>query len=568
MSNFLILFIFNFLILFSILGYGSLLSRLHQNSNSINIGFKGVYGVFFLIIYSYFSHFFISHNLKHNVAILLIGIFIFILNFKQEFDKKNFLILIVSFLIIFIGLLIFKTHDDFPYYHFPYSYYLTQEPMIIGVGQYNHGFRTPSSILYLNSLFYLPFIKYFSFEIPAFLILGFSNLILFFSIKKHFENKKFNYHFYLSVLFLIFFNIFFYRIQEHGTDRSAQILISILFLQILTLINFDKDYKIQINNTLVLLGIIISLKAFYILYLIVILPLIWIFYKEKKLSTSFFYLLRNKYFYMFLLLVSLVVAVYFFNTGCLVYPFSASCFNNLEWSLGAEHTMKMNNHYNLWSKAGHTPNFKVSEPEIYLQNFNWVPNWMNLYFFNKVSDFLLGLLALIIITFAIFNYKQNKRLNLKYSKKNIFLIYSVIIILFIEWFLNHPSLRYGGYILISLLLFIPFSIFLERYQVSIIKIKLRLKVLISIAIIVFISRNSVRISNEIEQYNYKPISNSFYRVEKGHFRIQVLFEDLIKNYENCKDKMGTCDLKKSKSVRELYPGRYIFITNWYFTKND
>ena len=92
MSNFLILFIFNFLILFSILGYGSLLSRLHQNSNSINIGFKGVYGVFFLIIYSYFSHFFISHNLKHNVAILLIGIFIFILNVKQEFDKKNFLI--------------------------------------------------------------------------------------------------------------------------------------------------------------------------------------------------------------------------------------------------------------------------------------------------------------------------------------------------------------------------------------------------------------------------------------------------------------------------------------------
>ena len=130
---------------------------------------------------------------------------------------------------------------------------------------------------------------------------------------------------------------------------------------------------------------------------------------------------------------------------------------------------------------------------------------MNLYFFNKVSDFLLGLLALIIITFVIFNYKQNKRLNLKYSKKNIFLIYSVVIILFIEWFLNHPSLRYGGYILFCLLLFIPFSVFLERNQLSIDKIKLRLKILISIAIIVFVSRNLVRINNENEQYNYKPI---------------------------------------------------------------
>ena len=568
MLNFLILFISNFLILFSILGYGSFISKLHQSSNSINIGFKGVYGLFFLIIYSYLSHFFISHNQKHNVIIFLIGIFIFILNFKKEFDKKNFFILIISFLILFIGLLIFKTHDDFPYYHFAYSYYLTQEPMIIGVGQYNHGFRTPSSILYLNSLFYLPFIKYFSFEIPALLILGFSNLILFFSIKEHFEKKKFNYHFYLSVLFLVFFNIFFYRIQEHGTDRSAQILISILFLQVLILINFDKNYKIQISNILVLLGIIVSLKAFYILYLIVIFPLVWIFYKEKKLNTSFFYLLRNSYFYMFLLLMLLVVMVYFFNTGCLIYPLSASCFNNLEWSLGVEQTLKMNNHYNLWSKAGHTPNFKVSEPEIYLQNFNWVSNWMDLYFFNKVSDFLLGLLVLIITTFAIFNYKRNKKLNLNYSKKNIFLIYSVVLILFFEWFFNHPSLRYGGYILVCLLLFIPFSIFLERNRVSIDKIKLRLQILISIVIIVFISRNLVRINSEIEQYNYKPFSNSFYHIEKGHFRIQDSFDDLIKNYKDCKDKLETCDLKKSKSVREIYPGRYIFVTHLYLTKND
>ena len=568
MSNFFILFISYFLILFSILGYGSFLSRLHQSTMSINIGFKGVYGIFFLIIYSYLSHYFISHNLKHNVVILLIGILIFILNFKKEFDKKNFFILTISFIILFIGLLIFKTHDDFPYYHFGYSYYLTQEPMIIGIGQYNHGFRTPSSILYLNSLFYLPFIRYFSFEIPALLILGFSNLILFFSIKEYFKRKKFNYIFYLNLLFLAFLNIFFYRIQEHGTDRSAQILISILFIQILTLINFDKSYKTQISNILVLLGIIVSLKAFYILYLVVILPLIWIFYKEKKLNTSIWYLLKNKFFYLFLLLVLLTLLVYFFNTGCLIYPLSVSCFNNFEWSLGVEQALKMNNHYNLWSKGGHTPNFKVSDPETHLQNFNWVSNWINIYFFNKVSDFLIGLLALVVITFIIFNSKKNKKLKLNYSKKNIILIYSIVLILFFEWFVNHPSLRYGGYILVSLLLFIPFSIFLEKNQITIDKLKLKLKILISITIIVFISRNAVRINNEIEQYNYKPISNSFYRMDEGHFRIAANFEDLKKNYKDCKDKLKTCDLKRSKYVREVYPGRYIFITDFYLTKDD
>ena len=56
--------------------------------------------------------------------------------------------------ILVIALLATKTHDDFPYYHFPYTYYLTQENLIIGVGSLVHAFRTPSSIFYLNSLFY------------------------------------------------------------------------------------------------------------------------------------------------------------------------------------------------------------------------------------------------------------------------------------------------------------------------------------------------------------------------------------------------------------------------------
>ena len=41
-------------------------------------------------------------------------------------------------------------NDDFSYYHFQYTYYLTQDSFSFGVGQFNHGFRTPSSIFYLN----------------------------------------------------------------------------------------------------------------------------------------------------------------------------------------------------------------------------------------------------------------------------------------------------------------------------------------------------------------------------------------------------------------------------------
>ena len=71
---------------------------------------------------------------------------------------------------------------------------------------------------------------------------------------------------------------------------------------------------------------------------------------------------------------------------------------------------KMNQHYNLWSKAGHTPNFKVDNAELYLQNFNWVGNWINDYFFNKVSDLIFGIIIHFSILIFIFFYKKKKNL--------------------------------------------------------------------------------------------------------------------------------------------------------------
>ncbi len=558
--NLILLFCFYFLITFSVIGYGSFFYRLVSKDKLINIGLKGLFGFYILIIYSYISHFFISHNLLHNTLILLLGILLFIFSQKKELNKKLFLILLINFSIIFIGLLIFKTHDDFPYYHFAYSIYITQEPMIIGIGQFNHGFRTHSSIFYLNSLFYLPFIKYYSFYIPTLLILGFSNLIFLSNINHHLKKKNINYIFYLSILFFVFFNIFFYRIQEHGTDRSAQILISILLIQFFYLISFYKDSKFQINFILIILGLIISLKAFYVLYLIFFFPFIWILLKEKKLDLLR-YILKSPFFYIFLLLFFLIISVYFFNTGCLVYPVSFTCFNNFEWSIGIDETVKMNNHYQLWSKAGKTPNFLIDDPEIYLKNFNWVSNWIDLYFFNKVSDFLFGLLILCFFIFIIFRNKNINKKKKSIKLSYIYLTYVFIFILLFEWFLNHPALRYGGYILIASIIFIPFSIILEKQQILFSKIKPKLKFIILLTIVIFVTRNSLRIHDEMDKYNYKPLTETFYYVDQKHFRISNLFKDLIENFDNCKNEVNICDDKLSKKVKEFYPNRYIFIND-------
>ena len=159
-----------------------MLQNILKNVVNIEFEYNLLGSLLFLICLSFFTHFFFNHGYTHNIVILLTGVILFISNFLKE-KKKNYKYLRYIFFlfgILIIGLLTHKTHDDFPYYHFPYTYYLTQENLVIGAGQLVHAFRTPSSIFYLNSLFYLPIIEYFLFNMAAILIFGFSNLILIF----------------------------------------------------------------------------------------------------------------------------------------------------------------------------------------------------------------------------------------------------------------------------------------------------------------------------------------------------------------------------------------------------
>ena len=167
--------------------------------------------------------------------------------------------------------------------------------MIIGVGNLVHAFRTPSSIFYLNSLFYLPVVEYFLFNMGAILIFGFSNLILILKLKNDFNNKRYDFIFFLTFLSFLFINIFFYRLAEHGTDRSAQILIFILFIEVFNLYKTPKYVEQNFTKIFILLGLIISLKAFYVMYLTILIPILFHF-RKKKIFLNFF---KNFYFYIF-----------------------------------------------------------------------------------------------------------------------------------------------------------------------------------------------------------------------------------------------------------------------------
>ena len=526
--NIFFLLFFYFFIIFSITGFGLLFSSLILKKNTdSNIGYSGIFGLFFVSIYSYISSNFFAHSLIHNLFFNFLGLFLFIFFFFKGKKKYNYKLLVLVFLILFISILAHKSHDDFGYYHFPYTYFLTQFSSVYGLGFYDLGFRTPSSLFYVNSLFYLPVASFYLFNLTAALVMGFANIILLTNIFNSFKSNIFNFISFLSLILFAFINIFFSRISEHGTDLSAQILILILILDLLIITNFYEKSKSKVNSLLILISLIISFKAFYILYSIFILYLLYFLIIKNNLTQ----IIKKNYLNIFFcfILIFLVLITNFQITGCLIYPVSFSCLYNFPWSLDLKEVENISRWYEQWSKAGAGPNFRVEGSEIYIEKFNWVKHWFFNYFIGKGSDLFFGLVFLLSVVFLVFYSKIKKTA----EKRNYKLILLILTLLLFEWFYKHPALRYGGYCLIVLIFFIPFSIFLEKLNESHkIAIKKYLLILI-ITFVIFFFRNAYRIYKEIVKYDYQPIKHSSYMITNDYLGIVTRVDRLIKTFENC-----------------------------------
>ena len=552
-------FILTFFYLTSILstfGYGLYFQKIINMTDKKCLGYSGLIGFFFLTIYSYISNFFYPHGIYHNLIILILGLLLFYFSYANKlFRKIDIKILSIVFIILYISFLISKSHDDFPYYHFPYTYYLSQNSSLIGIGSFNHGFRTPSSLFYFNSLFYLPIIKFYLFHIGSAIIFGSAIFIFFSNLRESINKKKISYDYYFDLFSLIFIIVFFYRLAEHGTDRSAQILIFLILSEIFKVFLSKKVTFYEVSKISILFAITISLKAFYFLYGLLLIPLLLILSKGIGYKNTINKVIYNKSFYFSCLLLILVLVTNFFNTGCLIYPLKISCFTNFDWSIPLQEIELMALHYENWSKAGMTPNFKIEDPSKYVEGFNWLNGWINRYFFFKVSDYLLGLIVLLIIFVAAFYSKKKINQNLN---NEILYIYLTVIILLVEWFYNHPTLRYGGYSLIAICFFIPFSLILERNNNSLKLIKKKTFIIILIGLTIFTLRNIDKMIKENKKYNYNVLSNPYYKINQTYFRIEEKISKLLKNYYDCQEDKTMCNQDDRYIVAKKF-GKYIFI---------
>jgi len=368
----------------------------------------------------------------------------------------------------------------------------------------------------------------------ASLFMIFSNIFFLEKIFKSKINNKNIFILFLSLFSFIFVNTVFSRISEHGTDRSALILIFVLSIIFLESINNKNknfnNFKNYYDKILIILFLIISLKVFYLIYLIFLFLFLYEYNTVLKDTSNQKKILIDKFTILFCSGLFLVIFTMFLNTGCLIYPASFTCFDKVSWAIQIDEVKKMQEWYELWSKAGASPLYRVENPSDYIKNFNWTSNWITNYFFSKVSDFILVLILILITVFSFFNSGLQRFTKIKFK-----FFYVILLLLFFEWFYNHPSLRYGGYSVIALLLFIPMSVYLSNvYKTENILKKFRILILISI--LVFISKNVARIVDENLKYGYQPLKVPYYNINKKLF-----------NYDEILSKLNRASAKKNNS---------------------
>ena len=515
MTELFIFFFSLFFLLFSTIGYGILFNNLCfkkiidlKDQDSIFVGF---YGIFFITLISLFTSFFFQHNFFHNILLHAIGILLLI--FLPSNNKKKFIFYISLITILLLSaLLISKTHDDFSYYHLPFTKYLTEQKIIFGMGHLNHGYNLLSSLFFLNSAFYLPYIEYYSFHFSLLFFLIFFNYFIY---KEIITSKNNNIIKFLYLFAFIFFNLSFNRIAEYGTDKAGQILIVLLIIKLLDHLCFDKKNKIDKLLFLIpLLGLCISLKTYFLPYLFLGFLFIIINIKNSQILKNIFF---SKSFLFFSILLILNFSHHFISTGCIVSPLPYTCLGKaVIWGKDIDVIYQLSIWLEQWAKAGAGPNFRVHNVAEYISNVQWVSNWIEKYFFTKFLD-QLGLLFFTFLLVLVF-FKKIK-FNNKISKidKKTYYFFLILVIIFLIWFFKHPTLRYGGYSIVFLILSIPISFIFEKFENRNFFNK-KFYFLIILVVILFNTKNILRINNEFQRDDlYKFSDFPYFAIDKKKF---------------------------------------------------
>ena len=90
------------------------------------------------------------------------------------------------------------------------------------------------------------------------------------------------------------------------------------------------------------------------------------------------------------------------------------------------------------------------------------------------------------------------KINLKKNESYLF-FYFLIAVIFFVWFLNFPTLRYSGYVIVFMILIFPFSIYAsQKINFSNKNYIKKISIIFLISYSIFLFKNISRISNELK----------------------------------------------------------------------
>jgi hypothetical protein len=493
------------------LGYGLIFKK---NISDNTIGEIGISGFITIYLISISTHFFSAINNIIIYIFLIIGLYLFLINFK--YLKKKFeinLSLTAILLLSFLSINTNSLHDDFYWYHLPTINYIQNSKIIFGVGAINDLLNFGHGYYNIASLFSFPFLKGNIIYLPAIIFLNFFFLHIC-EIKKNNNFLVINTFVYIIILITLFR---FTRFKEFGIEIVAFSIIALIQLYLIEF--FINKNKIYFEKSIILLIFGFFIKP-YIVFVGFVLIYYFFFFKKK-----IFHLLKFKKVLLILFIIIISFAKNFIQSGCILYPYSQTCFKKeiISWSIEDEVAKKrldqlksLTRGIAVYSKFDKSETITADE---YLKKFkfNYLKNVIKDPDINK----LLICLVLILIIKFIFIFKEKKEKKLIDDK--IFFIYLGSFLSFVA-FLFMPNSRFGGYNFLSFFLFIIFFI---KFKNNRLKNDTRyiLNIFLIIGLIYFTSKNIYRIKYEIKNSlnfpNIKIANIDYNEIQKFSFSVNL-----------------------------------------------
>ena len=479
---------------FSLSGFGKLLINynLQKNSN-FNFFELFIFGLIVTTIVGFLLNISFGSNEYFNIINLLIGLLLFFF-YKKEFNQINLRYIFLLLFLIFTTLLISKTHEDFVLYHLFSIEEIFNNELRIGVSKINFKFFHSSLLIYSQSLVIFPFLNYNLIHLPIFFIyfsvIGYFVYTLFNTLEK----KERFFSLIIIMLLLIKFN----RLSEYGYDYISQFLLFVVFHKVY-FHKIDKDELIK-SFTIFLFSILI--KPITLLFAPI---LLFVLYKN---NFKFLFEIFEKKISLFSFMIFILISTSFIRTGCLFYPINFSCFeeDKIFWS-EKKRVKEYSEVVSLWAKSFYSSEEskyeKIKDKNIFKKNFNWLKFWIEGHFFYKISEFLLILIAIIILIHIYFTRDKPKFIKLPFEEYLILLL-SFCSIIF--WMITIPQFRFG---FASIVVFV-YLLFSNFVKLEINFDKKKIFILIFFSLLILNLKNLNRVKNEFEREDiYKFINFPF-----------------------------------------------------------